>query len=186
VDIEPSTGSRGVEVTPVTDRLELRAGGTGKVVLQASVPRADDEPGVALGAIVLQVEGSPPVRIPWALAAPDRDVDLISKVELHPTGDHVSDATPAVVSFVAGAIEEGSEPQVRPLDVLLVQLWRGKRLLGVLSTRRELLPGHYTFGLTGRGPGGEILRRGRYVIRLVARPEDGTRRQVESVDYMVN
>jgi hypothetical protein len=66
-----------------------------------------------------------------------------------------------------------------------VQLWRGGQFRGVLSTRRELLPGRYAFGLTGRGPRGERLPRGSYVVRLVARPEDGTRRQVESVDYPV-
>jgi hypothetical protein len=71
------------------------------------------------------------------------------------------------------------------VDVLDVQLWRGNAFIGVLSTRRELLPGRYAFGLTGRGPVGEPLRRGRYVVRIVARPDDGTRRQVESLDYLV-
>jgi hypothetical protein len=55
----------------------------------------------------------------------------------------------------------------------------------VLARRRELLPGRYTFGLTGRGPRGEPLARGAYVVRLVVLPQDGTRRQVESVDYRV-
>jgi subtilisin family serine protease len=186
VELEPSRAGRGVEVTAVTDRLELPAGGSGEVVLRADVPGSVAGPGAALGTVAVQVDGSPLGRIPWVVAAPDREVDLISQVALRPTGERVSDATPAVVSFVAGAIGDGTDPQVRPVDLLLVQLWRGRRLLGVLSTRRELLPGHYTFGLTGRGPGGEVLRRGRYVITLVARPEDGTRRQVESVDYVVS
>jgi hypothetical protein len=186
VTLEPSTGGRGVTVTAVTDRFELRSGGTAEVVLHADVPSSLDAPGAALGTIAVQVEGSPLFRIPWVLATPDREADLISQVELHATGGRVSDVTPAVVSFVAGTIEEGADPEVRPVDVLLVQLWRGRRLLGVLSTRREVLPGRYTFGLTGRGPGGELLRRGRYLIKLVARPEDGTRRQVESVEYVVS
>ena len=77
------------------------------------------------------------------------------------------------------------KPQVRAVDELDVQLWRGDTLIGVLARRRELLPGRYTFGLTGRGPEGERLRRGRYLIRVVARPGDGTRRQVESIEYVV-
>jgi hypothetical protein len=66
-----------------------------------------------------------------------------------------------------------------------VQLWHGSKLLGVLARRRELLPGHYTFGLTGRGPDGGRLRRGDYVIRVVVLPDDGTRRQSVSVPYPV-
>jgi len=77
------------------------------------------------------------------------------------------------------------DPQVRAVDVLEVQLWRAGELLGVLARRRELLPGRYTFGLTGRGPDGERLEAGSYVVRVVARPGDGTRRQVESVTYVV-
>ncbi len=74
---------------------------------------------------------------------------------------------------------------MRPVDVLEIQLWRNGEFRGVLSRRRELLPGRYSFGLTGRGPRGERLARGNYTIRIVARPGDGTRRQTESVDYAV-
>ena len=63
---------------------------------------------------------------------------------------------------------------------------RERRTLGVLARRRELLPGRYTFGLTGRGADGGRLRRGAYVIRVVARSDDGTRRTVESVRYDVS
>jgi hypothetical protein len=68
--------------------------------------------------------------------------------------------------------------------VLEVQLRRGDELLGVLAKRRELLPGRYTFGLTGRGPSGEPLARRRYVIRVVARRGFG-RAQAEDVVYIV-
>ena len=85
---------------------------------------------------------------------------------------------------MAGAIGDGADPEVRPVDMLEVELWRGSDFRGVLTRRRELLPGRYTFGLTGRGPRGERLPRGSYVVRLVARPGDGTRRQLESVAYV--
>jgi hypothetical protein len=86
---------------------------------------------------------------------------------------------------VAGAVTASPDPQVRPVDALDVQLWRGRALLGVLVRRRELLPGRYTFGLTGRSPNGQRLRRGTYVVRVVARPGDGTRRQVETIEYRI-
>jgi subtilisin family serine protease len=184
VHIRPGSGD-GVEVTAVTDRLRLRAGARGEVVLRAAIGSAFRDAGVTAGELVLQVRGSPSVRLPWSIVVPAVGVDLLSQVSLQRTGERISDATPAVVSFVAGAIEAGTDPGVRPVDMLEVQLWRGNQLRGVLSRRRELLPGRYTFGLTGRGPRGERLRRGSYVVRLVARPGDGTRRQIESVDYVV-
>jgi len=123
--------------------------------------------------------------VPWAVAVPARGVALISRLTLKTTSARVSDATPAALSLVAGAVTGAPQPQVRAVEELDVQLWRGTRLLGVLARRREVLPGRYTFGLTGRGPEGERLRRGSYVIRVVARPGDGTRRQIESIEYAV-
>jgi subtilisin family serine protease len=174
-----------VEVAPVSEAPRLRPGRSGEVVLRVEVGRVSEDTETAAGELVLHVSGSRRVRLPWVLPVPDAGTDLLSNVSLRETGDRVSDATPAVVSFVAGAIGGGTDPEVRPLDLLEVQLWRGSDLLGVLSRRRELLPGRYTFGLTGRGPQGERLPRGSYVVRLVAQPDDGTRRQIESVDYVV-
>jgi subtilisin family serine protease len=186
VPLSASSKDEDVEVAPVGGALRLRPGRSGEVVLRADVGRLSEDTRTASGELVLHVAGSGGVRLPWVLAVPDADADLVSQVSLSDTGDRVSDATPAVVSFVVGAIEAaGGDPQVRSVDVLDVQLWRESRFLGVLSQRRELLPGRYAFGLTGRGPRGEPLPRGRYLVRLVARPEDGTRRQVEQLDYVV-
>lgn len=185
ITIRAGADAEGMEVTAVTERLLLRAGQSGEIVLRADVGGLAPGARAAVGELVLQVRGSPPVRLPWSVAAPAVDIDLLSQVSLQTTGDRISDATPAVVSFVGGAIGTGADPEVRPVDVLEVQLWQGDSLRGVLSKRRELLPGRYTFGLTGRGPRGERLRRGAYVVRLVALPGDGTRRQIESVDYLV-
>ena len=57
-----------------------------------------------------------------------------------------------------------------PVSYLDLELWRGNERLGRLSRLRNLLPGRYTFGLTGRGPGGARLAPGRYRLRLVAYP----------------
>ncbi|HSJ93974.1 MAG TPA: S8 family serine peptidase [Gaiellaceae bacterium] len=176
---------RGVEVTTDPRRLALRPGRTATVIVRADTQALSDQPGIATGELVLRVAGSPQVHVPWAVVVPDPDVSLLSGVEIaHPEG-RVSDATPAVLSLVAGAVVPGAEPQIRPLDSLEVQLWRGGELLGVLARRREVLPGRYSFGLTGRRADGERLRRGAYEIRVVARPGDGTARQVETVAYRV-
>jgi hypothetical protein len=38
---------------------------------------------------------------------------------------------------------------------------------------RDLLPGRYAIGVTGRGPDGDRLARGAYLLRLVGRPVGG-------------
>ena len=124
------------------------------------------------------------MHVPWAVAVPD-DVDLVSRLRLRATGTRLSDATPAALSFVAGSVTATPDPQVRAVELLEVELWRGGTRIGLLARRRELLPGRYTFGLTGRSPTGERLSRGTYAIRLVAHPGDGTRRQSDTIEYRV-
>jgi subtilisin family serine protease len=175
---------KGVEVTADPQRFRLRAGRSAEVVLRADTDQLSEQAGAATGEIVLHVSESQDVRVPWAVAVPPR-APVLSRISLRTTGGRVSDATPVVLGLVAGAVTASPDPQVRPVDVLEVQLWRNGVLLGVLARRRELLPGRYRFGLTGRGPDGERLPRGSYVVRVVARPGDGTRRQVESVEYQV-
>jgi len=176
---------KGVQIAVDPDRLRLKPGGSAVVLVRADTQDLSAEAGVATGELVLRVAGAQEARVPWAVAVPEKDVDLISGLTLRRTGPRVSDATPAVLGLVAGAVTSTPDPQVRPVDELDVQLWRGKRLLGVLARRRELLPGRYTFGLTGRDPSGQRLRRGRYLVRVVARPGDGTRHQVEAIDYAI-
>jgi hypothetical protein len=43
----------------------------------------------------------------------------------------------------------------------------------VLARLRDVLPGRYAYGLTGRGPQGGVLPEGSYVLRLRAYPVDG-------------
>jgi hypothetical protein len=130
------------------------------------------------------VGDSPEVNIPWTVAVPPA-VDLVSRLRIVTTGSRVSDATPAALSFVAGSVTAAPEPQVRAISTLEVELWRGGERIGLLAERRELLPGRYTFGLTGRGPTGDRLARGTYTIRIVASPGDGTRRQSDRIAYRV-
>jgi hypothetical protein len=176
---------KGVVIGVDPARARLRAGAAVEVVVRADTRELSEQAGVATGELVLRVADSQEVRVPWAVAVPERDVDLISHVALRATSTRVSDATPAVLTLVAGAVTGGPQPQVRAVEALEVQLWRGGALVGILASRREVLPGRYTFGLTGRGPDGGRLRRGSYVVRVVARPGDGSRRQVESVGYTV-
>jgi hypothetical protein len=174
----------GVVVSQDTGTLRLEPGATGEILLHADVSPVPAE-GRSTGGEFLVRFDRRAARLVWTFATPTGNVDLLSNVSLRTTGERVSDATPAVVSFVAGAIAGGDEPEVRPVNELDIELWRGGDRLGVLSRRRELLPGRYAFGLTGRDPEGERLPNGSYRVRLVAKPDDGTRQQVETVDYVV-
>jgi hypothetical protein len=175
---------KGVEISIDPQRVRLRPGATAEIVVQADTAALSTEAGIATGELVLRAGDSPDVQVPWAVAVP-QVVDLLSRVSLKSTAPRVSDATPAVLSLVAGAVTATPDPQVRSLELLEVQLWRGDKLVGVLARRRELLPGRYSFGLTGRGPSGERLRAGKYTVRVVAWPGDGTRRQSKTVEYRV-
>ena len=175
---------KGVQITVDPQRVRLRAGRSAEVVVRADTDDLSPEAGVATGELVLRSGDSPEVHVPWAVAVPD-DVDLVSRVKLEATDRRLSDATPAALSFVAGSVTATPDPQVRAVELLEVELWRRGTRVGLLARRRELLPGRYTFGLTGRGPTGERLARGTYAIRLVAHPGDGTRRQADTIEYRV-
>jgi subtilisin family serine protease len=175
---------KGVEITVDPERVRIRPGDSAEVVVRADTADLSPEAGVATGELVLRIPDMPEAHVPWAVAVPG-DVDLVSRLRLERTGTRISDATPAALSFVAGSVTAAPDPQVRALELLEVELWRNGQRLGLLARRRELLPGHYTFGLTGRGPTGERLARGTYVVRVVAHPGDGTRRQADTIEYRV-
>ena len=112
-------------------------------------------------------------------------VDVLTRVRLRMPEGRISDENPGVLGLTAGAVTTAPGLAVRPVQSLEVRLLRGGELLGTLARRNELLPGRYTFALTGRGPGGARLRRGTYLIRVLARQGPGFGRQVESIPYPV-
>ena len=74
----------------------------------------------------------------------------------------MSDATPAVLSLVAGAVTGSPQPQVRAVEELDVQLWRGATLLGVLAQPPGGAPGpvhvraHRTWPRGGASPARDL------------------------------
>ena len=175
---------KGVEIAVDPQHVRIRPGASTDVVVRADTSNLSSAAGAATGELVLRAGGASEVHVPWAVAVP-ADVDLVSRVAITMTGTRVSDATPAALSFVAGSVTATPDPQVRAVELMDVELWRGGTRLGLLARRRELLPGRYTFGLTGRGATGERLARGTYTIRLLAFPGDGTRKQADTIEYRV-
>jgi hypothetical protein len=144
-------------------RLTLRPGQAGEVRVTAR--RA--APAAASGVLIVSAAGAQPARVPWTGPVGPRHVKLVSDV-------HLSRSKTAVLSFRAGWVREsGRGVGIEPVGLLEVELWtvRGKRL-GVLARLRDLLPGRYAVGLTGRGPDGRPLKPGAYVVQLRAHSAD--------------
>ncbi|HEX2044494.1 MAG TPA: S8 family serine peptidase, partial [Gaiellaceae bacterium] len=152
----------------------LEAGASADVAVRVS---AEEELAAgAVGALVVSAEGAQTARVPWAIArrAADRG-PLVSDVQLSHSEFAPSPAAPVVLAFRAGRVDPapGGEA-IEPVGLLEVELWTaGGRRLGVLARLRDVLPGRYAFGLTGRGPHGNVLPDGTYVLRLRAHAVDG-------------
>jgi len=112
------------------------------------------------GVVVARVHGAPAIRVPWAIA-PAPAGPLLRGVALSPRG---------VLTVDAGSVS----PRVRPLARLDVDLLAADgRSLGLLARLRDVLPGRYVFGLTGRDPAGRPLPPGEYAVQVVGTSVDG-------------
>ncbi|HET8606533.1 MAG TPA: S8 family serine peptidase, partial [Gaiellaceae bacterium] len=153
------------------DQVVLRPGASKQVALTvglAALPSGR----LATGSIELDYGGAQPLRIPWAIDYRPYAGPLIAAARLTAKRLKPSDAAPVRLELDAGAVvRAGGEVEVQPVSRLDVQLYRADGTgLGLLARLRDLLPGRYTFGLTGRDPAGRVLPPGDYRLRLVAWP----------------
>jgi hypothetical protein len=155
-------------------RLTLAPGASGDVTI--GVAATEPVPAAAGGVIVVSAEGAQAVRVPWAIARREaKRAPLVGEVQLSHHEFSPSDAAPVVLAFRAGRVDRGADGElIEPVGVLELELWTASgRKLGMLARLRDVLPGRYAFGLTGRDPQGKLLRAGDYVLRLRAHPVDG-------------
>jgi hypothetical protein len=174
VDATARAASRGVGLRLAPERLRIPAGTTGQIRVTARVAEVGsvDVPG---GVIRLAPRGSQPLAVPWTLLVAPPPDDLIGGVELSEKRFRPSDLTPALLSIRLGTIvsrkgRDALQP-VQRFDVFLLD--ENRKVLGLLARLRDVLPGQYAFGLTGRGPDGTRLGVGGYALRLVAWPASG-------------
>lgn len=167
-------------------RFVLRQGQTRNVtatVRLAAPPTGD----VGAGSIEVEPDGGTALRIPWAIDYAPVKSGLIAAAALSATSFAPSDSAPSRLEVQAGAVavRDGAF-EVRPLSRLDVQLWTDAgEGLGLLARVRDLLPGRYTFGLTGRDPDGKELAPGRYRLRLVAWPTLPGKPSVKTLTFTV-
>ena len=134
----------------------------------------------------LTAGGGAPVQVPWTVAFGPSPRGLLGGVRLSTRRFRPSDSAPALLELRAGRLaERDGVSEVLPVSHLDLELWRGEERMGRLSRLRNLLPGRYTFGLTGRGPGGRRLAPGRYQLRLLAYPPGDAPPSRQNVEFTI-
>ena len=188
LSIEPGTADAAdITVDVVPQRARLRPGASLQISVAATVPLLPKAPAALGGALRVRVRGGTTLRIPWAIAVPSARQDLIPSARLSSSTFAPSDVEPAVLTVVAGRVDGTAErPQLLPLEQLTIELYHGDKYLGRLALVRDLLPGRYAFGITGRGPGGRRLPPGDYSLYLTATPIDGGGTDEEIVPFTIS
>lgn len=123
------------------------------------------------GLVELTPAGSETLHVPWALLFRPPQSNLLARVVLSRASFQPSDTSPSILSLQAGAVVRDHGVQIEPvrrLDILLYTA--GGEFVGVMARLRDLLPGSYSFGITGRGPSSARLTPGNYELRLAAWP----------------
>jgi subtilisin family serine protease len=176
VRFEPyGQGAAPVKFHAVPALFTILAGQTRRVQIVAAVTLAPVGTEPAEGSVVLAPVAGAPLRLPWAVTFAQPPGSVVGPLKLSTSSFTPSDAGPALLTFRAGQlVTEAGRDAVQPITLLTLELFdeRGNDL-GTLATLRDLLPGRYAFGLTGRTPAGNTLAKGRYSIRVTALPSLG-------------
>jgi Subtilase family/PA domain len=163
-------------------RLTLLPGRRAQVYVTARLAYAPHGREPIEGALRVTTIGGGVFRVPWLVVPAEPIGPLLGDVQLSAKSFKPSDTAPTVVSLTAGRI---SGRELRPLALLDLELWRDERKIGVLVRLRDLLPGRYAFGLTGRDPAGKELDPGRYRLLLRAFPTDGSGQRTRSLEFTI-
>jgi minor extracellular serine protease Vpr len=187
LSIAPEQRARsGVTVTARPAKRTLRAGAELDVRLTAKLGKRPQPPTALTGVLRVRIRAGGVLRIPWAISVPVADQPLVDGLRLSAARFAPSDAQPAVLSLVAGRVDGSTErPQLLPLETLTISLFRGRRDLGRLVNMRDVLPGRYAFGITGRGPRGARLAAARYELSIVATPVGGGAAEEQRISFTI-
>ena len=187
ISIDPGTADAAditVDVAPTAAR--LRPGATVQVAVTARVPLLPRAPAALRGALAVKVRHGTTLRVPWTIAVPLVNKDLIRDARISNRTFEPSDVEPAVLTVTLGRVDGSPDrPQLLPLEELSIDLYRRDSQLGRLALVRDLLPGRYSFGITGRGANGRRLPPGVYELRITAIPVGGGFPNEESVPFTI-
>jgi len=177
---------RAVALSLEPKSLTLGPGQAAQIGVVARLVRGTDAP-VLTGALTIAPLSGVRLRVPWAIVTAPVDPALIGEVQLSVASFKPSDASPAVLLAQVGrVVSADGAVSLEPVTRLDIHLLDPKgRDLGLLARVRDVLPGRYAFGLTGRGPKGGVLPAGRYTLRLLAFPAGGGTAVGKSVMFTI-
>jgi minor extracellular serine protease Vpr len=162
--------SEALHFTVSPKRMLVGPGRARRVKITVRAPAKPDAD-VVTGTIRVAAAGSQTLHVPWALQFVQPKANLLAHVSIDQKSFPPSDTSPAVLSVQAGALVQDHGVEIEPVARLDVLLYRSSgRFVGVLARLRDLLPGNYSFGITGRGPSSVKLPPGGYELRLAAWP----------------
>jgi subtilisin family serine protease len=173
------------DIRPV--KISLAAGRTVRVHVRARVSAKPDGIAPVEGVFVATPAAGGAVRVPWTILFGPRVAPGLDAVRLSTHAFRPSDAAPALLSFVAGSVPRvAGRAAVQPLARLDLELWSpdGGRV-GLLARLRDVLPGRYSFGVTGRDPSGQLLPSGDYQLRLLAYGTEPGPPTVKTVSFTI-
>jgi len=139
------------------------------------------------GFLVVTPAAGGEIHVPWTILFGPRRAPTLAAVHISAHAFRPSDASPPLLSFIAGSVPQvAGAPAVLPLSRLDLVLWspNGGRI-GLLARLRDVLPGRYSFGVTGRDPTGSVLPSGDYQLRLLAYGTDGGPPTVRTVAFTI-
>jgi hypothetical protein len=165
-------GAAKVEFHAIPSQFTLPAGRARRVLVTAAIKVAPIGNAPAEGAVVFAPTAGAPLHLPWEVTFARPATSVIGQLRLSTTSFTPSDAGPALLTFRAGRLAlQGGQDAVQPIALLTLDLFDDKgKNLGTLATLRDLLPGRYAFGLTGRTPAGNTLDAGNYRLQVTAVP----------------
>jgi hypothetical protein len=147
----------------------VRAGHARRVKVTVRAPALADSR-LVTGTIDLRAAGHT-MHVPWAMLFRGDTANLLGSATISAKSFKASDTDPAILSVQAGALVRDDGLQIEPVRRLDILLYNGSgKFLGVMARLRDLLPGSYSFGITGRGPTSTRLPPGAYELRLAAWP----------------
>jgi Subtilase family len=140
----------------------------------------------AQGTVKLLLSDGRVLRVPWSFRYAAGGSDLISQASLSGRSFSSSDSTAEVLTLGLGRVSGTWERRIEPAVKVEVGLWNDEdRFLGVLARMRDVLPGRYVFGLTGRNPAGATLASGDYRLRITVFPSGGGKASVRSLHFTI-
>ncbi len=170
VTVVPANASEALHFHVSPSHFFVRAGRARSVKITLTAPQARDTR-LVTGTIDVAAPGSQTLHVPWALLFHGTTANLLGRVTISKSSFAASDTDPAVLSVQAGALVRQGGLQIAPVRRMDILLYNASgKFLGVMARMRDLLPGSYSFGITGRGPASARLKPGTYELRLAAWP----------------